>query len=686
MLSSVALPERPAPATAGILLVDDKEDNLLALEAVLERLGPRLVRASSGAEALAAVEREEFALVVLDVQMPGMDGFQTARLLNARRAAEPTPIIFLTANSHDPASQLRGYAEGAVDYLVKPFDPVVLRSKVSVFVALYQARKQVALQTALLREHVFEAQRRESEARYHALAEAMPQVVWTADHAGRLEYCNGRWFEYTGLDRSELARSETPIHPDDRPAVRAEFERAVAERRPFEVLYRVRRASDGTYRWHLGRAVPSLDAAGQVVRWIGTATEVDAQRRSEEEARFLAEASNALAASFDLGLALQQVTALAVPAIADLCAVHMPEEGQRILHLSAGRELLALLQGEGPDPLEPLGVGEVLSTGLAVAWSTPAITRRAAAQRLGIRHFVSVPLISRGAILGALTFLQRKGEEGPPRVSEVLANDLARRVALAADNARLYSQAQDAVRLRDEFLSVASHELRTPLTPLNLKLGMLRRRAEEAGHGLIPAPRVRADVTTAARHVERLTELVDHLLDVTRIRAGKIQLQIEPVDLAEVVRDGAMRFAMAAADVHSPIELDVPPSCIGRWDQIRLEQVITNLLSNALKFGAGTPVQVKLSREGERVLLVVKDQGIGMDEAMLARVFGRFERGPSSRNYAGLGLGLYITKQIVIALDGTISVQSAPGRGAVFTVDLPLASPEGASLTPSPGW
>ena len=119
---------------------------------------------------------------------------------------------------------------------------------------------------------------------------------------------------------------------------------------------------------------------------------------------------------------------------------------------------------------------------------------------------------------------------------------------------------------------------------------------------------------------------------------------------------------------------------------MRLEQVITNLLSNALKFGAGLPVSVKVAREGERVLLVVRDQGIGMDEAMLARVFGRFERGPSSRNYGGLGLGLYITKQIVVALDGTISVQSAPGRGAVFTVDLPLAAPEGASLTPAPGW
>ena len=236
----------PASAAASVLLVDDNPDNLLALEAVLDRLRLRLVRAASGAEALAAAEREQFALVILDVQMPGMDGFQTARLLNTRRTAEPTPIIFLTANSHDAASQLQGYAEGAVDYLVKPFDPAVLRSKVSVFVSLYQARKQVAHQAALLREHAIEAQRRESEARYTALAEAMPQVVWTADRTGRLEYCNRRWFEYTGLDPSQMAaESATPVHPDDRAGgarrVRAGSVRAEALRGPLPRSPRLRR-------------------------------------------------------------------------------------------------------------------------------------------------------------------------------------------------------------------------------------------------------------------------------------------------------------------------------------------------------------------------------------------------------------------------------------------------------------
>ena len=164
--------EDPASRTS-VLLVDDNADNLLALSAVLDRLKLRLVQVTSGARALALAEEEEFAAIILDVQMPVLDGFETARLLRMQRRTDRTPIIFLTANSHDPSLSLRGYAEGAVDYLVKPFDPAILRSKVSVFVSLYEARRTVQHQEALLREHALEAQRRESESRYHSLAEAV---------------------------------------------------------------------------------------------------------------------------------------------------------------------------------------------------------------------------------------------------------------------------------------------------------------------------------------------------------------------------------------------------------------------------------------------------------------------------------------------------------------------------------
>jgi PAS domain S-box-containing protein len=662
-------PEDQALRTS-VLLVDDNADNLLALSAVLDRLKLRLVQATSGVRALALAEDEEFAAIILDVQMPVLDGFETARLLRMRPGHQ-TPIIFLTANSHDPATSLRGYAEGAVDFLVKPFDPGILRSKVSVFVSLYEARRTVQRQEALLREHALEAQRRESDARYHSLAEAVPLIVWTSDVGGRITYANRTWTEFIGVAPQQLASWKHIIHPDDHPAVKVARDHARLNEAVFHGLWRLRSAS-GLYRWHVVKAIPSRDAQGRMVGWLGTATDVDDQQRSEERSRFLAEASGVLGASLDLRDVLAQVCALAVPTLADLCAVHLRGGNGLSREVAVAPELLEALASPGPEQLERLGISEVLESGRAVA------VRQAAESStpLGLRRWVSVPLVSRGAVIGVLTLGQRPGTDSG-LFSEELALELARRVALAADNARLYEEAQEAIRLRDEFLSVASHELRTPLTPLNLKLGMLRRLAEQAGGTALPAAQVAADIGVAARHVQRLTNLVDHLLDVTRIRAGKLQLQLEMVDAAEVVRDAAARLSAMAVETGSVLEVEAPERCTGMWDRMRLEQIVTNLLSNALKYGGGQPVRMRLEEQGAgSIVLSVRDGGIGMEPGVLGRIFGRFERGHSGRHYPGLGLGLYITRQIVTALEGTISVESVPGQGSLFTVVLPRTRAE----------
>ena len=665
-------PDSSASATS-VLLVDDNPDNLLALSAVLDRLRLELHQASSGARALALAEEQEFAVIILDVQMPGLDGFETARLLRTRRGGERTPIIFLTANSHDPAASLRGYAEGAVDFLVKPFDPAILRSKVSVFVSLFEARRTVQRQEELLREHALEAQRRESEARYHSLAEAVPEIVWTADVTGKVVYANRAWMDYLGVAPGDLGRWEDIVHPEDRPLVRASADQAWATQSMFQATYRLR-SVNGAYRWHVGRAVPSRDAQGQLVGWVGTATDVDDQRRSEERARFLSEASSVLGGSLDFREVLSRVCALSVPAAADLCAVYLRGESGPVRELTAAPPLWELLRQSGPEQLDRLGTAEVLATGATVSRSGRSALE--GPDGLGLSRWVSVPLFRRGEAFGVLT-LGRLPSSDPGLFSEELATELSRRVALAADNARLYEEAQEAIRLRDEFLSVASHELRTPLTPLNLKLGIMRRVAEQAGDGTLPAAQVAADAGLAARHVQRLTNLVDHLLDVTRIRAGKLQLQLEVVDLAEVVRDAATRLSSLATEVGSTLEVDVPDRCSGVWDRMRLEQILTNLLTNALKYGGGKPVQVRLEERGAgHVVLSVRDAGMGMEPSVLGRIFGRFERGHSGRHFPGLGLGLYITRQIVTALEGTISVESAPGQGSLFTVVLPRARSE----------
>ncbi|AKI98543.1 signal transduction histidine kinase [Archangium gephyra] len=255
----------------------------------------------------------------------------------------------------------------------------------------------------------------------------------------------------------------------------------------------------------------------------------------------------------------------------------------------------------------------------------------------------------------------------------------------AVENRRLYEEAREAVRARDEFLSVASHELKTPLTPLRLRLQGLKREVEGRGGEPVARERVASVAQGAEQQLRKLAVLVDALLDVSRLTQGRLVLTWEELDLTEVVREVVERFAQQAAKTGSAVEVEAEGRVMGRWDRVRLEQVMTNLLSNALKYGAGRPVRVAVEGEPERAVLVVSDEGIGIGPEHLERIFGKFERAVSGRHYGGLGLGLYITRQIVQALGGTIEVESEPGHGATFRVVLPRFSPQSVgAVSPSP--
>ena len=271
-----------------ILLVDDRPQNLLALEATLEPLGHVLVRATSGDQALKKLLEQEFALILMDVQMPDLDGFQTARFIRAHRRTAGIPIIFISATSRDRDQVFEGYSHGAVDYLLKPFDPQILQSKVSIFVELYQRGQQLKVQARLLREHEVAAVERKSEQRYRRLTEAMPLAMWAARPDGAVYYCNRAWSEYSGLtcDRVGGLIDSSVVHPEDIDGVRAAWAQSMADGRLFEVEYRLRRR-DGEYLWHLGRGVPEKDEGGAIEGWIVTATDIDAQKRAESVRRQL---------------------------------------------------------------------------------------------------------------------------------------------------------------------------------------------------------------------------------------------------------------------------------------------------------------------------------------------------------------------------------------------------------------
>lgn len=238
------------------------------------------------------------------------------------------------------------------------------------------------------------------------------------------------------------------------------------------------------------------------------------------------------------------------------------------------------------------------------------------------------------------------------------------------------ARAQEAVRERDVFLSVAAHELRTPLTALQLKLQglelLVRTDLADTPHVAAASGRVH----DALRHTERLCVLVERLLDVSRIAAGRLEMEREPTDLAALVRDVVEEFQHRLGPAQALIRLSASGATTGHWDRRRLEQVVLNLISNAVKYGEGKPVDVRVEDRGADVRLVIEDRGIGIASGDQSRIFDAFERAAPVENFSGLGLGLYITRRIVEAHGGVIEVASTPGQGATFVVTLPRQAHE----------
>jgi predicted ATPase/signal transduction histidine kinase len=415
--------------------------------------------------------------------------------------------------------------------------------------------------------------------------------------------------------------------------------------------------------------------------------EIEERRRAESAVRFLADASVLLAESLDYQTTLRCLSRLVVPTLADWCIVDMVTEDGQIqrlagIHVDPRKERLLRELSERYPPAwsSPQPASRVLASGAPLL--LPAVTddvlrshgRDAGNIRLicelGTTSAMIVPLIARGKTLGALTLgaASSKRPYGAPDLA--LAEELAHRAAMAIDNARLYHEAQEGIRVREEFLSIASHELKTPITTMRFGLqGLLRKRERPSEEHLTRVLR------TMERQTDRLTRLIDDLLDVTRIHAKQLDIHAEEVDLSALVRETVEHFGQRIAQSGSRVDVHADAPIVGTWDKGRLEQVVANLLDNALKFGGGRPVTITATQRDAWARLTVEDQGIGIPQERLHHVFERFERAVSARNYGGFGLGLYIVRCIVEAHGGTVHADSTPGQGATFTVELPCHDP-----------
>jgi len=243
---------------------------------------------------------------------------------------------------------------------------------------------------------------------------------------------------------------------------------------------------------------------------------------------------------------------------------------------------------------------------------------------------------------------------------------------------RQVAELQRAVEARDEMLSVVGHELRNPISPLFLQVGMLlnsARQARDVGDGKVDAAWLAPRLEGLELRIHRFLAVLDRLLDVSRLGSGHIDLVLEIVDVCDIVRDIATRFERDASAARCELRVSAEGSLTGYWDRLRLEQIVSNLLSNAVRYGAGAPIEVTVSSDADSAVLRVRDHGIGIADADQRRIFERFERAERRPRHGGFGVGLWVVKSLCQALGGTVALDSAPSRGATFTVTLPRTPP-----------
>jgi signal transduction histidine kinase/DNA-binding response OmpR family regulator len=580
-----------------ILMVDDSPTNLLALESILHAPDRNLVSASSGDDALRYLLDYEVAVILMDVYMPELDGLETAELIRRRDRSRNIPIIFLTADSTGGRHLSRGYSLGAVDYIVKPIEPDILRSKVAVFVELFKKTREVKRQAELLEE------------------------------------------KNQQLENANLARLNMLINLGQELA---------AEHHPARVLEKF---------CHSARQiVEAQESAVAVINPDGETLSYFFRSTASEDT----------------------ISHNGVPPVAD----------RALKYLVANRRPLRLTDTD--DLLRSNGKTSDL-----------------------VHSFLGAPILSGAGLRGWIYLLNKLNADDFSEADERLAATLATQVASAYENAMLYSDAQrhagdlqleiaerkqaeeerakllireraaraeaeQANQTKDEFLATLSHELRTPLSAILGWSHLVR-------SGKLDEDQLMRAFETIERNARSQSQLIDDLLDVSRIITGKLQIEARPLDLCGVIEAAgdAVRPSVEAKGIQFEMLLDAE-ACVVRGDANRLQQIFWNLLSNAIKFTpAGGRVSVGVRRVGPRVEVSVSDSGIGITSEFLPYIFDRFRQadGSTTRVHGGLGLGLSIVRHLLELHDGDIEVQSeGRDKGATFIVSLPLAPAKSAAI------
>ncbi len=403
---------------------------------------------------------------------------------------------------------------------------------------------------------------------------------------------------------------------------------------------------------------------------------------------FLSSASKILSSSLDYHLTLASIGKLIVESVADFCTIDILENGKltRVVVRMSDRKKNIEAQEFYDFPSDPKNKNatyDVIKLGKPIIISkvnnkwinsvSKIQEERELMKKFNFSSFMFIPLQSRGQVIGVMTIGSIQKGFSYSDADAIFIKELADRAGITIDKAKLFTEAQEAIRIRDEFLSIASHELKTPLTSILLSLQLILRRLEKSTHKSAESEEILKAVEISITQSKRMSRLINDLLDVSLIASDYFQIDPEEVNLTGLLKDVEMKFEVILA--HKKIELIIKENeenIIGYWDRVRIEQVISNLISNALKYGNSKPILVKTEIQKDCVLIKVKDRGIGIRPEDKDRIFKVFNRGLDVKGYKGIGVGLFISKKIVDAHEGELIVNSTPGNGTTFTVKLPI--------------
>lgn len=469
---------------------------------------------------------------------------------------------------------------------------------------------------------------------FEHLADSLPQIIWTARPDGFLDYYNERWYEFTGYKRGEGGdQSWLPIvHPADKERVKDAWYHSVNTGENFNIELRFHNRHQNNYIWVLGSARAVRNAKGEIIKWYGSCTDIDQQKKAEQQVVDILEGLNDSFFSIDADWNLSRVNSKMEAttlikreeAVGKNFFLSFPMEKDSKYWINHHKIMEERVRVQYEEYYEPLDL-----------WTEAR----------------GYPTADGGI---AYLFRDITTEKKALQKLEVLTIEL-----------------QGAVRIRDEFLSIASHELRTPVTSLKLQLQMFGRMLDSTNATPPTIEKMVEMIESSNLKINRLVRLIDGLLDITRMDEGKMSYQFEKVNFSDLVRDVVSRFSGDYLRNQGPVKLIEGPDLHIECDPLRMEQVLVNLLSNALKYGSDKEVRVILKSVKNGVSVSVEDNGMGIPVEKQEQIFNRFERLVPHTNISGMGLGLYIVKQIVEAHHGKITVKSEIGVGSNFTVILP---------------